>query len=153
IPVTVIGGISLSARRGIVVKNPAMLEQIDTCRTLIFDKTGTLTYGRPTVTEVICAPDFSRDQVLAAAASLEIYSRHPLAGGIGRAAEEARLPLQTVDLASERPGEGLRGMVAGKKVQITGRAKLNEPPAGLPPAGDGLECLVFIDDVYAAAMR
>jgi len=49
IPVAVIGAISLSARRGIIIKNPGVLEQIDSCRTLIFDKTGTLTYGRPSV--------------------------------------------------------------------------------------------------------
>src|SRR5690242_17291449 len=46
IPVAVIGAISLSARRGIIIKNPAALEKIDRCRTVIFDKTGTLTYGR-----------------------------------------------------------------------------------------------------------
>jgi P-type E1-E2 ATPase len=74
IPVAMIGGISLSARRGIVVKNAAMLEQIDTCRTVIFDKTGTLTYGRPSLTDVICAPGFSVDQVLAPAASLEVWN-------------------------------------------------------------------------------
>jgi heavy metal translocating P-type ATPase len=153
IPVAMIGGISLSARRGIVIKNPAMLEQIDTCRTLIFDKTGTLTYGRPALTEVICAPGFLRDQVLAAAASLEVYSRHPLAGAIVRAAREANLPLETVDLASERPGEGLRGIVAGNTVQITGRGKLAQIPPVLPPAAGGLECLVFINDQYAAAFR
>jgi len=44
IPVAVIGAISLAARRGIIIKNPAVLEQIDRCRTLIFDKTGTLTF-------------------------------------------------------------------------------------------------------------
>ena len=153
IPVAVIGGISLSARRGIVIKNPAMLEQIDTCRTLIFDKTGTLTYGRPALTEVICAPGFSRDQVLTAAASLEVYSRHPLAGAIVRAAREANLPLESVDLASEKPGEGLRGIVAGATVRITGRAKLTQLPPELPPAAGGLECLVFLNEQYAAAFR
>jgi P-type E1-E2 ATPase len=54
IPVAVIGGISLAARRGIIIKNPAVLEQIDSCRTFIFDKTGTLTYGRPRLTRIIC---------------------------------------------------------------------------------------------------
>jgi heavy metal translocating P-type ATPase len=153
IPVTVIGGISLAARRGIVIKNPAMLEQIDTCRTIIFDKTGTLTYGRPALTDVICAPGFSTEEVLGLAASLEAYSRHPLAGAIVKAAEEAKLPLATVDRASEKPGEGLRGLVSGKTLQITGRSKLAELPAELPPAGEGLECLVFINDAYAAALR
>src|SRR5579864_2453292 len=56
IPVAVIGAISLAARHGIIIKNPAVLEQISTCRTLIFDKTGTLTYGKPALTEVIPAP-------------------------------------------------------------------------------------------------
>jgi heavy metal translocating P-type ATPase len=149
IPVAVIGGISLSARRGIVIKNPAMLEQIDRCHTIIFDKTGTLTYGRPVVTDIICAPGFSRDEVLTAAASLEVFSRHPLAGAIVKAAEEAKLSLENVDLASEKPGEGLRGRIGDKKVQITGRAKLN----ALPPVAGGLECLVFLNDVYAGALR
>ena len=45
IPVAIIGAIALSARSGIIIKNPAILEQIDSCRTFIFDKTGTLTYG------------------------------------------------------------------------------------------------------------
>jgi P-type E1-E2 ATPase len=62
IPVAVIGAISLSARRSIIIKNPAVLEQINQCRILIFDKTGTLTYGRPTLTEVICAPGVIREK-------------------------------------------------------------------------------------------
>ena len=55
IPVAIIGAISLAAKRGIILKNPAALEQIDNCRTLIFDKTGTLTYGKPVLTDVLCA--------------------------------------------------------------------------------------------------
>ena len=56
IPVAIIGSISLAARRGIIIKDPAVLEKIDTCRTAIFDKTGTLTYGEPRLTEVLPAP-------------------------------------------------------------------------------------------------
>src|SRR5262249_30361513 len=59
IPVAIVGSISLAARRGIVIKDPAVLETIATCRTAIFDKTGTLTYGRPKLTEVIPGPGFS----------------------------------------------------------------------------------------------
>jgi heavy metal translocating P-type ATPase len=153
IPVAVIGGISLAARRGIVVKNPAVLEQIDTCRTIIFDKTGTLTYGRPSLTDVLCAPGFSTEQVLGKAASLEVYSRHPLAGAIVRAAREAGLPFESVGLASEKPGEGLSGIVGRGTVRITGRSKLAELPPALPPAAEGLECLVFLEDEYAAVLR
>jgi heavy metal translocating P-type ATPase len=153
IPVALIGGISLSARRGIVIKNAVLLEQIDTCRTIIFDKTGTLTYGRPSLTAVICAPGFSRAQALTAAASLEVYSRHPLAAAIVKAARDESLRLGTVALVSEKPGEGLRGVVDGVTVEITGRSKLKETPPGLPPAAEGLECLVFLKGSYTAALR
>ena len=47
IPVAIIGSISLAARRGIIIRDPSVLERIETCRVAIFDKTGTLTYGRP----------------------------------------------------------------------------------------------------------
>jgi cation transport ATPase len=53
IPVAIIGAISLSARRSIIIKNQAVLEQVGKCTTLIFDKTGTLTYGRPALTEIL----------------------------------------------------------------------------------------------------
>jgi heavy metal translocating P-type ATPase len=153
IPVVVIGAISLSARRGIVIKNPAALEQIDSCTTLIFDKTGTLTYGIPTLTEVICASGFTSEQVLRAAASLERYSRHPLAGAILTAAKNDRLLLQNVDEVSEKPGEGLRGTANGRVIHITGRGKVKPAIHAIPPAVGGLECLVLIDGVYAALFR
>jgi heavy metal translocating P-type ATPase len=151
IPVVVIGAISLAARRGIVVKNPAALEQIDSCSTLIFDKTGTLTYGRPTISEVICAPGFTRDQILIMAASLEQYSKHPLAGALLSAAENRRVALQTADEITEKPGEGLRGIVEGREIHITGRAKVTR--IALPPATGGLECVIFVNGVFAGLCR
>lgn len=154
IPVAVIGAISLAARRAIIIKNPAMLEQIDKCRTLIFDKTGTLTYGRPALTDVICVPGFAKDEVLTIAGSLEQYSKHPLAAAIVKAAGDTSRQVAAI---SERPGEGVRGIVDGRKVEITGRAALiansRELPAGLPPPAGGLECLIFVDENYAATLR
>lgn len=60
IPVTIIGAISISAARGIIVKDPAMLDRISRCRRMIFDKTGTLTYGKSALTDIMCAPRDSR---------------------------------------------------------------------------------------------
>jgi heavy metal translocating P-type ATPase len=157
IPVAIIGAISLAAKRAIIVRNPAVLEQIDTCRTVIFDKTGTLTYGEPKLTEQNCAPGFDGKDVLALTASLERYSKHPLAGTIVAAAQTAGVALQEASEISERPGEGLRGTIAGRTIQITSRNRLTaQHPAlarDLPPAGDGLECLIVIDGAYAATYR
>ena len=157
IPVAIIGSVSLAARRGIIIKDPAVLEKIDTCRIAIFDKTGTLTYGQPKLTEVLPADGFTKGETLTAVASLERYSRHPLASAMIDAAAEANLSLQEAEKVSERPGEGLRGVIGGRTIQVTSRKKVAaQSPATaelLPPLSGGLECVVLIDDRYAATLR
>ena len=149
IPVVIIGGISLAAKRGIVIKNPAVLEQLDRCRTFIFDKTGTLTYGRPVLAQISCFGKSDELTVLRLAASIEQYSRHPLALAILQAAKTRRVALSEVANVSERPGEGLSGTIDGITVRITGRNRIIEQyptVAGLlPPTISGLECLILIN--------
>ena len=155
IPVAVIGAISLSARRGIIIKNPAILEQVDRCHTLIFDKTGTLTYGRPVLADVVTAPGVSRDQALRFAASLEQYSKHPLSMPIVNASRSEGIPITPASRISERPGEGLQGTVEGHSVQIAGRSKAlasgKVTSDELPALRPGMECLLFVDEVFAAS--
>jgi heavy metal translocating P-type ATPase len=157
IPVAIIGAVSLAARRGIVIKDPVVLEKIDTCQTAIFDKTGTLTYGRPTLTQVAPGPGFTEREVLAMTASLEQYSKHPLAGAVVEAARREGIDLLGVASVSEKPGEGLRGAVESRAVQVTSRKKLlaarPELESELPAAQGGLECVVLIDGRFAGALR
>ena len=82
IPVAIIGSISLCARRGILIKNPIVLEQVDQCQTMIFDKTGTLTYGKPTLTDQTVYNKHNSIEILKLVASIERYSKHPLASAI-----------------------------------------------------------------------
>lgn len=153
IPVAVIGAVSLSARRGIIIKNPAVLEQLDSCRTFIFDKTGTLTYGRPQLTEIVCAPGHSEQEVLSVAASLEHYSKHPLAMAIVEAAKVKKYPFSPVARVNEAPGQGLQGVVDGWEVSITGRKSALAQDVSLPPIAPGLECLVFLNGGFAGLFR
>ncbi len=157
IPVAIIGSISLCARRAIIVKSPIVLEQIAECRTAIFDKTGTLTYGEPKLTEQIIAPGFEQKEVLTLAASLERYSKHPLARAILAAAKEERIQLPAASEVGEQPGQGLRGTVSGHQLLITSRNKLRAQnftgTDQIPPVAGGLECVVVIDNRYAAALR
>jgi heavy metal translocating P-type ATPase len=157
IPIAIIGSISLCARRAIIVKSPAVLEQIAGCRTAIFDKTGTLTYGEPKLTEQIMAPGFAQREVLTLVASLERYSKHPLARAILAAARENALELPEAAEVSEQPGQGLRGTVSGHQLQVTSRGKLIAQELNgadqLPEVAGGLECVVAIDRRYAAAFR
>ena len=157
IPIAIIGSISLCARRAIIVKSPVVLEQIAECRTAIFDKTGTLTYGEPTLTEQVVAPGFSQPDVLTLVASLERYSKHPLARAILASAMSAGMQIPEATEVSEPPGQGLRGTVGGHQVQVTSRNQLIAQHVSgadqLPPLAGGLECVVVIDERYAATLR
>jgi cation transport ATPase len=133
IPVAIIGSISTAARRGVIVRDPAALEQLTLCRTMIFDKTGTLTYGRPALSDEVYAPPHTRDAVLPIVAAMELYSRHPLAAAIVKAAADARYPLPEVDWIREEAGLGLRAQVGQSNVLITNRTRIGD--AGRPARG------------------
>ncbi len=164
IPVAIIGAVSLAAKRGIVIRDPAILERLDTCRTAIFDKTGTLTYGTPHLTEVLTVGSLGSAEALALAASLETYSKHPLAAAITASAAEQGLRLMEVEELAEKPGQGLTGRVRNldgggglHEVAITSRQKRAavDPvgAASLPPAAGGLECVLVVDGTVAALLR
>jgi heavy metal translocating P-type ATPase len=164
IPVAIIGAVSLAAKRGIVIRDPAILERLDTCRTAIFDKTGTLTYGTPRLTDVILLGRLSEAEVLALAASLEGYSKHPLAAAVVQAAADRSVRLLEVEALAEKPGQGLTGRVKRlngtadeHEVAITSRQKLPAlDPAGaerLPEVAGGLECIVVVDGRTEAVLR
>ncbi len=157
IPVAIIGAISVAASRGIIVKDPAMLERISSCKTVIFDKTGTLTYGKPSLTDILCAPNMDRKDVLQMAVSLEQYSKHPLAGSVLEAARQENVELIPVSRISEKPGQGLGGSIATRFVQITGRkavlAQGGTAASQLPAVAAGMECILLVDGQYAATFR
>jgi heavy metal translocating P-type ATPase len=157
IPVAVIGSISLAAKRAIVIRDPAVLEQVTNCRTMIFDKTGTLTYGQPQLVDQLTAPNVNATEVLSLVASLEQYSKHPLAEAIVTAGRTQKVALQDASEISEQPGQGLRGTVGGHEVRLTSRKQLAvEQPndvSQLSPTAGGLECVILVDGRYAATYR
>jgi heavy metal translocating P-type ATPase len=154
IPISIIGAISLSAKRGIVIKKPVVLEQVGQIQTMFFDKTGTLTHGEPVVTDTVCFSDADPIDVLRLAASLEQYSKHPLATAILRAAEDKGVVLENVENISEKPGEGLTGHIGGQKILVTGRRKLPSGMAALlPPSTSGMECVIVVDGHLFGLLR
>ena len=174
IPVAIIGSISLAARRGIIIRDPSVLERIETCRTAIFDKTGTLTYGQPLLTEIIVGDAISQEKALSLIGSVERYSKHPLAAAILNLARDRRIALQDATEVHELPGQGLTGIVGGRNVRITSRSKLlvaeggarglraNEPDKAtdasrvgyeLPPQTAGMECIAIIDETIPVTLR
>lgn len=157
IPVAIIGSISLCAQRGILIKNPIVLEQLDQCETMIFDKTGTLTYGTPVLTEQNIFTGNDPKEILQLVASMERYSKHPLASAILEKAQQEEIPLLDVNKINETKGAGLEGWIQGKKILVTSRKKLGqlnlEQEIPLFPQGAGLECVIVLNDQIAAHYR
>ena len=157
IPVAILGGISLCAKRGIVIRDPGVLERIDSCQVAIFDKTGTLTYGRPKLEQITTVKTLTADQLLSWTASVERYSKHPLAEAVVAAARERKLTIYHADAVSELPGQGLSGTVEGHQIRVTSRKKLllehPEDADLMPPTGSGLECVILVEEHYAGTLR
>lgn len=154
IPVAIIGAISVGARFGIIIKDPSILEKMETCHVLIVDKTGTLTYGKPSLTKVDHFGNISRELALLYVASLERYSKHPLASAVLAAADAEGLSLLEVEDVSEAPGAGLGGHIQGRLIAVTGRGKLpKELATMMPPVAPGLECVLLVDGKLAGVFH
>ncbi|HEY5987870.1 MAG TPA: heavy metal translocating P-type ATPase [Streptosporangiaceae bacterium] len=117
-PVALVSGLSVAARRGVVVKGGGVLERLARCSTLLLDKTGTLTSGQPTLSAIIPAGRLAASDVLALAASLDQISPHVLASAVVGAARQRNCRLVLPEQAEEVPGHGIRGIVAGHRVAV-----------------------------------
>jgi heavy metal translocating P-type ATPase len=118
VPVAMVSGLSLGARRGVVIKGGGVLEQLARCRTLLFDKTGTLTSGRPALAAVVVSGSLPSREVLTMAGSLDQVSPHVLATAVVRAAVEGGCDLVLPSDVEEVAGRGIRGTVAGHRVAL-----------------------------------
>jgi Cu+-exporting ATPase len=119
-PTAIMVGSGVGARRGILIKDAAVLERVGSLDAVILDKTGTLTRGRPEVTDVIPLREGGPDgeEVLALAASVESQSEHPLARGIASAAATRGLTLRPVSGFRSTTGGGVSGVVAGREIAV-----------------------------------
>ncbi len=125
-PTAVVAAIGNAARRGILVKSGAVIEQIGKVNVVAFDKTGTLTTGRPAVQQVIALDGLRQDELLAFAAATERYSEHPIGRSIWRAAQEKNLPLADPQGFRALPGFGVTAQVQQREVVIGSRGLLAE---------------------------
>jgi Cd2+/Zn2+-exporting ATPase len=117
VPLSFFGGIGGASRRGILVKGGNYLEALNRADTVVFDKTGTLTRGIFTVTGIVPARGFSREELLRWAAAAESFSNHPIARSIQKAAAEQGIKIEEGEILSheEIPGRGIRALLAADK--------------------------------------
>ena len=121
-PMAITVGMGRAARSGILFRDAESLEELHRIDTLFLDKTGTLTEGKPSLFDIQPADGFTIEESLQLAASVERLSEHPWARAICARAEKERVVLSEVAEFTALPGQGVSGMVEGRRVRI-GSAK------------------------------
>ncbi len=124
-PVSIVSALAAAARKGVLIKGGARLEQLAAVRCIAFDKTGTLTHGRLRVVDVASTDGLPPPEVLRLAASLESRSEHPIGRAIVGHAIEERVPLGGAEGFQALPGRGAEGQVGVDRV-IVGNHRLFE---------------------------
>jgi len=127
VPTAVMVSTGKGASLGVLIKGGEALQRAGDVTTVVLDKTGTVTEGRPTVTDVLVAPDaaMTKDALLSLVASLETMSEHPLADAIVRAARDAKLPLSIPESFASDTGRGATGTVEGRGLAVGNRALMD----------------------------
>jgi len=113
-PTAVMSGVSLAAKRGIVVKNGGALETLGRVKAFVFDKTGTITFGEPSIVK-ISAYSGTEEETLTLAASLDQVSAHILAKSLVKEAQKQKLHLEFPSKSEETLAQGVAGVFDGKK--------------------------------------
>ena len=110
-PVAIMVGNGMGAKKGILFKNATALENTGKAKNIVLDKTGTITTGKPEVTDVIHTEEFTREELLETAYSLENNSEHPLAKAIVQYCEKSHIGKQEVTEFLSKTGNGLYGKI------------------------------------------
>ena len=123
-PMSVMVGVGKGAQFGILIKNAEAIEIMNKVTILITDKTGTLTEGKPTVEKIVSLQN-EENHVLELAASINLYSEHPLAHAVVNFAKSKNIPLiETLNFQAIQ-GKGVIGIINGTKIAF-GNKKLME---------------------------
>ena len=143
-PTAIMVGTGKGAELGVLVKSAGALELLHRVGIVVFDKTGTLTVGRPAVTDVVPAPSFEVDGLLALAAAAEQGSEHPLGEAILTEAKARGLALPPVSLFQAVPGRGVEALAPDGRILLGNAHMMQErglDVAGLEPAARRLAAL------------
>lgn len=114
----ILSAISNGAKKGILFKGGAHLENMGHIKVVAFDKTGTLTEGQPRITDIIPFQGQTEEELLRLTASLENLSEHPIARAIVKTAHDRELELWEASQLQAIPGLGIHGMVNREEYHI-----------------------------------
>ncbi len=110
-PVSIVSGLTLLARRGVLVKGGVSLEAVARLRALALDKTGTITEGKPAVQNIVPLNGSSKEEVLRIAAAIDTHSDHPIARAIIEYADQKNIDYPRSENYQTKQGRGAQGSI------------------------------------------
>jgi len=125
-PISIMVGVGKAAEFGILIRNGDALQLAGKLDTVILDKTGTVTEGSPSVTSIVPLDEWSEEDLLQWAASIEQGSEHPLAESIVDAAKVNNLSLLSVEQFNAIAGHGVEAKIEGKTVLLGNRKLMGD---------------------------
>ena len=137
-PTALMVGSGVGAQNGILFRSGEALQTLAGATTIVFDKTGTLTEGKPGVTNLVPAPGIAEEDLLRAAARVEIGSEHPLGRAVVREARERGMSVGGGEGVEAIPGQGVRGTVGGEVVLVGTASLLSEEGIDVAPLRDAV---------------
>ncbi|MCL5045431.1 MAG: heavy metal translocating P-type ATPase [Actinobacteria bacterium] len=140
-PSAMMAGTGKGAENGILFKGAEAIENTSKLNTIVFDKTGTLTRGEPSVTDVVTAGSFAREEVMRMGAVAEKNSEHPLGEAIVRGARDEGIEVSDAESFAAIPGHGVEARHGGREILLGNRKLMRERSVDITPLLPGAEGL------------
>jgi Cu+-exporting ATPase len=134
VPVSIMVGTGIGARRGILIRDIDAIQSAEKIRTVLLDKTGTITLGKPAVVDVRGNAQTTPEELMRLAGSVEQYSEHPLAKAIVSHAKTMGVKLSDPSSFQNEPGDGVRSVVEGRSLLVGSDALLARHGPTMPDA-------------------
>ncbi|MBX2888575.1 MAG: copper-translocating P-type ATPase [Ferruginibacter sp.] len=151
VPLVVAISTSISAQKGLLIRNRTAFENARLITTIIFDKTGTLTKGAHELQEVkVLNPHYNETELIRLASGIEQHSEHYIAAGFLRKANELNIQIPKSENFKYSPGIGLEGIVEGKEIKVTGPNYLRAQKIKIPESlheTSGTVVYLLIDNI------
>jgi P-type Cu2+ transporter len=153
VPLVVAISTSISAQKGLLIRNRTAFENARLITTIIFDKTGTLTKGSHELQEVkVLNKNYDEKELLRLASGIEQHSEHYIATGLIRKVKDLNITIPKSEKFNYMPGKGLEGNVEGKEIKVVGPNYLKEQNINISEINDdftGTIVYILVDNIAA----
>ena len=147
VPLVVAISTSVSASKGLLIRNRTAFENSRKITTIVFDKTGTLTKGSHELARIeVLDSTYDKNEILRLASAIEQHSEHHISKGVIKKAKELNIKIPNSEKFNYLPGKGLEGIVEGKDIKVVGPNYLNEFKIDVPlrDEDEQIETIIYV---------